>query len=281
MTSLSTLALAVALAAAAPEGTKTVEKTAKLEGEDALLDLNVADYDVTFTKVQVKHTPGAKAMVKLDKEPKAQWRPRISVDFSNSGNSKLNLVLTATLADEKGQEFLTCEDQTTVAPRTKSDYKVLCMAKPMALADWPKVSHVKFKGLVVPAETAMEKVYPLNAAKTLAEVKQKLGPITVDRVTIINQPSEAEIKEATEKNPNANCRPRVSLVLSNPTDEKVKVEIRVLVEDKEGTAYLTCERTDNLTPNKAKDDLTLCQGRPMKTMDWPNVSQVKVIVAIK
>lgn len=273
------LLAALALPAYAQDIEK-VEKTSKLVKEDAALDLKVKSFDFSFVRVQVKHQPDAKDFAKLDKKPNENWRPRISVDYTNPGNIGLSLDMTVSLVDDAGKEYLTCSDTATVDARKKEDYKVVCMSKAMQLADWPKITAVKFVGNVKMTNPTLDKVFKFNDKKNQAEVKTKLGPITVDRVVVTGAPTEAEVKQANDTKPNANCHPRVMLLLSNPTDEKVKVEMRVLLEDKDGTAYLTCDRTDKLAAKKASDDLTLCMGVNMKVVDWPNVTHAHVIVKV-
>ncbi|HEY3448174.1 MAG TPA: hypothetical protein VGK67_17590 [Myxococcales bacterium] len=281
-TALLCACLAAALASPArAQDVQKVEKTAKLVKEDALLELKVKDFDFTFDKVQVKHQPDAKDFAKLEKKPTADWRPRISVDYANPGNIGLSLDMTVTLVDDAGKEIITCSDTATVAARTKSDYKLLCMSKAMPLADWPKITSARFSGAVKMAQPTLDKVFKFNDKRNIAEVKTKLGPVSVDRVVITGAPSDAEVKEANDSKPNANCHPRVMLLLSNPTDDKVKVEMRVLLEDKDGTAYLTCDRTDKLAAKKASDDLTLCMGVNMKVVDWPSVTHAHVVVTVK
>ncbi|MGC4117022.1 MAG: hypothetical protein QM765_21160 [Myxococcales bacterium] len=277
---LSACLLAGAASSARAQDVEKVEKTSKLANEDAVLELKAKDFDFTFDKVQVKHQPDAKAFAKLDKKPNETWRPRISVDYANPGNIGLSLDMTVSLVDDAGKEFLTCNDTATVAARTKSDYKVLCMSKAMQLADWPKITSVKFVGNVKMSQPTLDKVFKFNDKKNQAEVKTKLGPITIDRVVVTGAPSEYDVREANDNKPNANCHPRVMLLLSNPTDEKVKVEMRVLLEDKDGTAYLTCDRTDKLAAKKAADDLTLCMGKNMKVTDWANVTNAHVVVTV-
>jgi len=277
------LALCLVAALSAParaQEIKKVEKSAKLAGEDAPLELKVGGFDFTFDKVQVKHQPGAKHFAKLDKKPDADWRPRISVDYANPGNVALLLDMTVALTDEAGKELLSCSDTATVSERTKTDFKVLCVSKAMKLADWPKVTSVKFTGAVKEARPTLDQVFALNDKKSLAQVKTKLGSITVDRVVITGAPDEALIKEANDSKPNAGCHPRVMLLLSNPTDDKVEVEMRVLLEDESGTAYMTCERTDKLAANRAGLDYTLCFGKNIKVLDWQNVTRAHVIAAV-
>jgi hypothetical protein len=261
------LAVAVVFALAATtraEEPVKVEKSSKLDGENAVLELKAGD--VVFDKVQVKHQPDNGDVLKLEKEPKAQWRPRISVDYANPGNVKLALTLSASLQDDDGKDLLTCEDTTTVSAHTKSDFKVLCMSKPMALSDWPKVTHVKFKGSVVPAQPTLDKSFPWS--KNAAEIKTDVGPIRVEKVVITNPPDADEFSKA-DKNPASNIHPRVMVLLSNPTDDKVKVEMRIELQDKE-------------VPAKVRsDDFTVCMGQNMKTLDWKELTQVHVVLAIK
>jgi hypothetical protein len=276
---LAVLAVPVVLAFAATaraEEPAKVEKTSKLEGENAMLDVKALD--VVFEKVQVKHQPDTHDLLKLEKEPKAQWRPRISVDYANPGNVKLALTLSTTLQDDAGADLLTCEDTTTVSPHTKSDYKVLCMSKPLALADWPRVTRVKFKGSAVPAEPTLDKSFPWS--KTTAEVKTDVGPIRVEKVVVTNPPDADEFAKA-EKNPVSNIHPRVIVLLSNPTEDKVKVVMKVELQDKEGRPILACERTDKLAAKVRSDDFTVCMGQNMKTLDWKELTQVHLVIAVK
>lgn len=275
--SAALLATSLGLAASArAEDPIKVEKVAKLEGEAAALDVKGGEFH--FVKVEVKHQPDAVAIAKGEANPKEQWRPRITVDFANPGNVKLAADVTVELQDEKGAGLLTCAERAVADPKTKSDYKLLCMSKPMLLADWPRVSQVKLSALVVQAEPTLDRAFAFK--KWIADVKTKVGPIVVEKVIVTNTPTEADLEKA-QKNPADNTRPKVVLLLSNPTDEKVKVAMTVILEDKDGTAFLKCERTDKLAPNKKSDDLTLCMGNQVKTLDFADITHAHVIVAVK
>jgi len=102
----------------------------------------------------------------------------------------------------------------------------------------------------------------------------------VEKVILTNTPTKEDLEKA-QNNPADNTRPKITLLISNPTEEKVKVAIKIILEDKAGTAFLTCERTDKIDPRKKSDDLMICMGNQVKTLDFPDITHAHVIVAVK
>ncbi len=103
----------------------------------------------------------------------------------------------------------------------------------------------------------------------------------VEKVALVNAPTAAELEQALA-DPSLKTRPKVSLVLGNSSDDKVKVRMRVILEDESGAAYMDCGwQTEKLAPRARSKSVTQCGGGVrMKTAEWPKVTRAHVSVQV-
>lgn len=69
-------------------------------------------------------------------------------------------------------------------------------------------------------------------------------------------------------------------MLSNPTDSKVSVNMRVVLLDKDQTAIATCEKSATVKAHVKSNDYTVCQPA-VPSGDWPKITAARITVAIK
>ena len=146
------IALAAALAAAflwpaAPavpaDGPFTVEKVV-LFPKTGTRGLKIKVGPVVLEELVVRNVPDAGDLEKGKTDPGEKWRPRLSVNWSNTGDTKMKVFFTVKLEDKDGQVYFTCETDDTISGGATGDHSSLCMMKSMRMSDFPKVTHVRF-----------------------------------------------------------------------------------------------------------------------------------------
>ncbi len=270
--------LAVALVfsgTAALAADRKLDKTAKIDGVAAEIAGEVGGLKVL--KVEVKNLPDAAELALVQaKEPNKTCRARVSVDFENPSNVKLDAKFAWELLDEKGGKLTSCKKEATVDPRSKPDYKI-CLADDIKCLDAPKIHSVHLVATTEDAELTLDRDFPFQGA--IAEVNQKLGDISVDKVFADRAPNAKDLEKA-KNHPADTSHPYVNLLLSNPSDSKVIVNMRVVLLDKEGGAIATCEKGATVKAHVRSNDYTVCQPT-VPTADWPKITTARVTVAIK
>lgn len=274
---LPLLATTLALCLPATAGAQgQLTKISPLVGENAELNLK-AGPDFTWDRVQVKHQPDAVALAKAEADTRLDWRPRITVDYSNLGPNRMSLNMQVVLQDARGTPFLTCEDNAQVKPFDRHAFTVVCATKPMILRDWPKVTQVKFVGTATSLGGSVDQAYPM--ARGIAEVRQPVGPLVIEKIIVQGFPTEAEVMSA-RNNPATKTRIKIVAMISNNSSDRIKFKLTATLVDRTGAVIASCDERNNVRGGVRMDDITVCSRTDMRTAEWPNVVAARVTASI-
>jgi len=273
---LSTVPFLVALglpAGALAQG--QLVKVSPLQGQNAELGLRVGDF--TWERVQVKHQPDAVQLARAEGDTRLDWRPRITVDYSNPGPSRMALKMRVVLQDVHGTPYLTCEDTASVKAFDRHAFTVGCATRPMVLRDWPKVTHVRFAGTATPVGGAVDQAFPM--VRGVAEIRQAVGAIVLEKIIVPNFPSDYEIA-AARNNPATKTRVKIVAMVSNPSSTKLKIRLTATLLDRTGAVIASCNETENIRAGARMADVTVCPRAELRTIEWPNVVAARVSATI-
>jgi hypothetical protein len=141
--------------------------------------------------------------------------------------------------------------------------------------------------LAVAAIPASAREHAFSVNKTVkfpkgerVDLNLKAGPVTFTEVIIRNPPNSKDIKEAETKNPGDNCHPKIAVGVSNDGKEEMKFRVVVSFEDSEGNVYLKCDKDDSIDSGSDNDHSNLCWLDSMKTIDWPKLTQIRVVAEV-
>ncbi|MGC4119934.1 MAG: hypothetical protein QM765_36225 [Myxococcales bacterium] len=268
--------LSILLALGLPATALGQTKTSPLQGENAELGIRGGP-DFVWERVQVKHQPDAVALAKAEADTRLDWRPRITVDYANPGPNKMSLSMQVVLQDVHGTPYLTCEDTATVKAFERHAFTVVCATRPMILRDWPKVTHVKFTGTATPLVGAVDQSYPM--ARGVAEVRQPVGPLVIEKIIVPNFPTEAEVM-AARNNPATKTRIKIVAMVSNTSSDRVRFKITATLIDRTGAVIASCDERNNVRGGVKMDDVTVCSRTDMRTAEWANVVAARVTASI-
>ena len=252
------------------------EKSAPIT-QEGVATVGAASGPIAFEQIIVRNLPTAEEIQNAKKDSEDRQHPRIYLVVTNSAATAQRLTATVTLEGDDGKSLMTCDATDVVKAKESSAEMRICWTVGMFTADWPKVRSARVVATIEDAVPTLDKVVPLT--NSVADIHEELGRLVVEKVVVGNLPSAADIDKA-KRDPTESFHPKVLLFLSNPTDEKIKVAMKVVLENAKGTPYLTCERTDKLDPRTHDDDLTLCWTDSLKTLDWAEVAKAHVLVSI-
>ncbi len=120
---------------------------------------------------------------------------------------------------------------------------------------------------------------PTKGQDTIA-VKIKVGPLMIDEIVLNNLPNAEEVKIAEANNTNDKSRPKIGVVISNPSAYKMKAKLVTSFEGEDGTVYMKCDRKDGVKPYADADRTNMCFLDSMKTRDWSKVKKVHVVADV-
>jgi hypothetical protein len=104
--------------------------------------------------------------------------------------------------------------------------------------------------------------------------------ITFEKSTILfvesqNDPTEKDVREAKETDPNDNTIVLIRFTYKNDDYVKHKVKLRVVLMGPDGAALAEAGRSAALDPREAED--TISFPMTVKTLDWPKAQKLKVL----
>ena len=111
-------------------------------------------------------------------------------------------------------------------------------------------------------------------------VKIKVGSLMIDEIRLNNLPNEEEVKVAVANNSGDKSRPKIAVLISNPTPYKMKAKLVASFEGADGVLYMTCDRKDGVKPYADSDRTNMCFLASLKTRDWPKVKKVHLTAEI-
>jgi hypothetical protein len=132
-----------------------------------------------------------------------------------------------------------------------------------------------------PETGTFDKAFSLPAnGGDVVPVKAKVGSLVIDEIRLNNLPNKEEIQVAIANNSDDKCRPKIAVLISNPTAFKMKARLVASFEGADGTVYMKCERKDGVKPFADADRTDMCvfleAMKSMQTRDWPKVKKVHV-----
>jgi hypothetical protein len=111
-------------------------------------------------------------------------------------------------------------------------------------------------------------------------VKIKVGSLMIDEIRLNNLPNEQEVKVAVANNSGDKSRPKIAVLISNPTPYKMKAKLVTSFEGADGTIYMSCDRKDGVKPYADSDRTNMCFFDSLKTRNWPKVKKVHLVAEI-
>jgi hypothetical protein len=124
---------------------------------------------------------------------------------------------------------------------------------------------------------------PANGGDNIA-VKATVGSIVIDEIVLNNLPNRDEVQVAVTNSSDDKCRPKIAVVISNPTALKMKAKLAAWFEGADGTVFLKCDRKDGIKPFAQADRTDMCvfmeAMKSMQLRNWPKVKKVHVTVDV-
>ncbi|MGC4117971.1 MAG: hypothetical protein QM765_26165 [Myxococcales bacterium] len=252
------------------------DKVAKVVDGAAQLGQKVGE--LVVERVELHRLPKPENLAKAETNPNDHWNPFLALIVNNPNQAKAILSVTVKLEDESGASLFEGSKTLTIDGEKKTTSVGIDPSMPLRIGAWKSLSQVHLIASVTPL--ALNQAFPLTQAG--APVNQKVGGVVVEQVVLTNVPTAEELDQAS-KDAGLKTRPKVALLLGNPTDAKVKVKMRVMLEDEGGVTYMDCgERTEKLAPKSHGKSFTLCGGGVrMKTAEWPKVTRARVVFEVE
>ncbi len=132
-----------------------------------------------------------------------------------------------------------------------------------------------------PQPGSLDKSFALpTKGEDVIPVKIKVGSLMLDQIVLNNLPNAQEVKVAEANDSDDKSRPKIGVVLSNPTPFKMKAKLVTSFEGADGTVYMSCDRKDGVKPYADGDRTNMCFLDSMKTRDWAKVKRVHVVASV-
>lgn len=266
------LGLAPVHAEELPPATDQVAKVA-----DGAATFGVKVGDVVIERAELRRLPKAEHLAKAESDPNDHWNPFLKLVVNNASQVKTILALTVKLEDASGASLFEGAKSLTLDGSKKVVEVEIDPSIPLRIGTWKSLAQVHLVASAVPL--AIEQSFPL--AQTEALVDRRVGSVVVEKVVLTNAPTAEELEQA-KADAASKVRPKVSLVLANPTDQKVKVKMRVLLQDEAGATYMDCGwQSEKVAPRARSVSFTQCGGGVrMKAAEWPKVTRARVAVQV-
>jgi len=141
-----------AIPAAAKDHAFSFNKTVKFpKGNIAALEIKAGP--LTFTEVIIRNPPNAGDIKDAQtKDPGDNCHPKLQVGVSNGGDREMKFHVTVSLEDDAGNVYLKCDREDDVDAGADNDHTNLCWLDSMKTIDWPKLTLVRVRADVDPAD---------------------------------------------------------------------------------------------------------------------------------
>jgi hypothetical protein len=123
------------------------------------------------------------------------------------------------------------------------------------------------------ADRSFEKTVPLPRDRD-ADLNWAHEGCEIESLTLRNLPDEDEIEEARRKDPKDKSWLWWEFNVSNRSDRKCRIRLKLDVLDKSGAVIKSSDREDTVKPGELDDDIRL--STLMKTLDVAEASKVRV-----
>jgi hypothetical protein len=253
----------------------TTDQVAKVADGAATFGVKVGD--VVIERAELRRLPKAEHLAKAESDPNDHWNPFLKLVVNNASQVKTILALTVKLEDASGASLFEGAKSLTLDGSKKVVDVEIDPSIPLRIGTWKSLAQVHLVASAVPL--AIDQPFPL--AQTEALVDRRVGSVVVEKVVLTNAPTAEELEQA-KADVASKIRPKVSLVLANPTDQKVKVKMRVLLQDEVGATYMDCGwQSEKVAPRARSVSFTQCGGGVrMKAAEWPKVTRARVAVQV-
>lgn len=124
-------------------------------------------------------------------------------------------------------------------------------------------------------ELERDETFPLQDNQ--AEPKLELGKIVLSRIQVRDVPSAAEIAKANDK---YHCNVSPIVVLTNDGHHDANVDLKLTLEDDQGTVLLKCSRSIEIEEGDENKEYGVCTRGRIKTLDWPKVTKAHLVVHV-
>ena len=132
-----------------------------------------------------------------------------------------------------------------------------------------------------PKAGSLDKSFALpTKGQDVIPVKVKVGSVMIDQIILDNLPNDQEVRVAQANSSNDNSRPKIAVVISNPTPYKMKAKLVTSFEGADGTVYMSCDRKVGIKGLEEDDRFNMCLLDSMKTRDWAQVKKVHLVASI-
>ena len=142
--------IALPLLGGGPEESATFDKVFAL-APGGTTAIGVAAGHVTIDTFVVDNPPEPDDVERSKTHPSDGFYPRLVVNYSNSGDRKMKVTITAELTDDGGSVLYRCKSSDTMDPKAQDDHTHLCLLGRMKTAEYLKSTRLHLLVVVQPS----------------------------------------------------------------------------------------------------------------------------------